>query len=254
MAKSYYEASGYLMHHTDELKKSTFNIKNEKSRDIFIDWIKERASLLEQETIMKNALEVPSHERDSNAITFLKPYEVPYSAGDVILVELGYNIGHEYGGKHFCIVMKDNHKLDKNVIVLPLTSQSPKNTQDADRHHALGILPFLNTNPRKVDKSSFAKLNCLIQVSKLRLKNNLKVKGTIDQSEMKKLEEALTNYLLPGQYNEKLSLVAENQRKEAVIVNLQSSKRYLQTENRQLKEKIEALEKQIAQAKEGPIR
>lgn len=254
MANSYYEASGYLMHHTDELKKSIFNIKYEKSRDIFIDWIKERAWMLEQETIMKNALEVPSYERDAHAINFLKPYEVPYSAGDVILVELGYNIGHEYGGKHFCIVMKDNHRLDKNVIVLPLTSQAPKNPQDEDRHHALGILPFLNTDPRKVDKSSFAKLNCLIQVSKLRVKNNLKVKGRIGQSEMKKLEEAFTSYLAPGQYNEKMSLITENQRKEAVIVKLQSSKRYLQTENRQLKEKIEALEKEIAKTKEDPIR
>lgn len=46
-----------------------------------------------------------------------------YKYGDVIKVNLGYNIGDEEGGLHYCIVMdKKNNKASKVLTVIPLTS------------------------------------------------------------------------------------------------------------------------------------
>ncbi len=45
--------------------------------------------------------------------------------GDIILVELGFNIGMEFGGKHYCIVLRDSPAKNKRVLILPITSQEP---------------------------------------------------------------------------------------------------------------------------------
>ena len=46
-----------------------------------------------------------------------------YKYGDVIKVNLGYNIGDEEGGLHYCIVIdKKNNKSSRILTVIPLTS------------------------------------------------------------------------------------------------------------------------------------
>ena len=50
-----------------------------------------------------------------------------YSRGDVIKVNLGYNIGNEEGGLHYCIVLdKFNSKKSGIITVIPLTSDKGK--------------------------------------------------------------------------------------------------------------------------------
>lgn len=45
--------------------------------------------------------------------------------GNIVLVELGFNIGMEFGGRHYCIVLKNSLKNNKRVLVLPITTQKP---------------------------------------------------------------------------------------------------------------------------------
>lgn len=45
--------------------------------------------------------------------------------GNIILVELGFNIGMEFGGRHYCIVLKNSSLTNKRVLVLPITTQKP---------------------------------------------------------------------------------------------------------------------------------
>lgn len=45
--------------------------------------------------------------------------------GNIILVELGFNIGMEFGGRHYCIVLKNSSIKSKRVLVLPITTQKP---------------------------------------------------------------------------------------------------------------------------------
>lgn len=57
-----------------------------------------------------------------------KPYMLKtYKRGDVIKVNLGYNVGNEEGGLHYCIVVdKNNSKSSGIVTVIPLTSDKGK--------------------------------------------------------------------------------------------------------------------------------
>lgn len=45
--------------------------------------------------------------------------------GNIILAELGFNIGMEFGGRHYCIVLKNSSVHSKRVLILPITTQKP---------------------------------------------------------------------------------------------------------------------------------
>ena len=48
---------------------------------------------------------------------------IKYSRGDLLIVNFGYRIGRELGGRHFAIVLDmDNSKYSPNITVIPLTS------------------------------------------------------------------------------------------------------------------------------------
>lgn len=60
---------------------------------------------------------------DSFNPTFLKKYK----RGDIIKVNLGYNIGNEEGGLHYCVVVDKNNSQSSGIItVIPLTSYKGK--------------------------------------------------------------------------------------------------------------------------------
>lgn len=44
--------------------------------------------------------------------------------GNIILAELGFNIGMEFGGRHYCIVLKNSSVNNKRVLVLPVTTSN----------------------------------------------------------------------------------------------------------------------------------
>ncbi|WP_460374254.1 type II toxin-antitoxin system PemK/MazF family toxin, partial [Staphylococcus aureus] len=50
-----------------------------------------------------------------------------YKTGTIIYVKLGVNVGREFSGNHFCMVL-NNHDSNKNPIltVVPLTSSRSK--------------------------------------------------------------------------------------------------------------------------------
>ena len=57
-----------------------------------------------------------------------------YKRGEIIKVHLGYNIGSEEGGLHYCVVVEKNNSKNSPVItVVPLTSVKKKS--DVDHLH-----------------------------------------------------------------------------------------------------------------------
>ncbi|MBO5179314.1 MAG: type II toxin-antitoxin system PemK/MazF family toxin [Clostridia bacterium] len=61
------------------------------------------------------------HEDDFNC-SLLKEY----SRGDIIKANLGFNVGNEEGGLHYCVVLdKKNAKAHSTLTVVPLTSIKP---------------------------------------------------------------------------------------------------------------------------------
>ncbi len=66
-----------------------------------------------------NLFQNPKHFQD-------KRYPLPdLIRGNIILAELGFNIGMEFGGRHYCIVMKNSSINNQRVLILPITTQEP---------------------------------------------------------------------------------------------------------------------------------
>lgn len=89
----------------DELISSD-NSTESKKADLISYWLKDFQTYLSQETSFEPAR--------------LKSYK----RGDVVKVNLGFNVGSEQGGLRYAIVLdKDNKHNAKTITVIPLTSQ-----------------------------------------------------------------------------------------------------------------------------------
>lgn len=63
--------------------------------------------------------------------TFNSNFLKEYSRGDIIKVNLGFNVGNEEGGLHYCVVLdKKNAKSYSTLTVVPLSSQKPSKKQN----------------------------------------------------------------------------------------------------------------------------
>lgn len=63
--------------------------------------------------------------------TRFNPNRLPvYKYGSVIDVNLGFNVGDEFGGKHYCVVLnKHDNKKNQLLTVIPLSSMKPGMTK-----------------------------------------------------------------------------------------------------------------------------
>ncbi len=87
------------------MKKYINNITTIDKADKLAYWLEDYARFLNFE--------------DNFDPTYLKSYK----RGDIIKVNLGYNIGNEEGGLHYCVVVdKDNNRSSGIITVIPLTS------------------------------------------------------------------------------------------------------------------------------------
>ena len=73
-------------------------------------------------------------ENYTNYLKFEKrfnPNRLPvYKYGSVIDVNLGFNVGDEFGGKHYCVVLnKHDNKRNQLLTVIPLSSMKPGMTK-----------------------------------------------------------------------------------------------------------------------------
>ena len=87
-----------------------------------------------------------------------------YKRGEIIKAHLGYNIGSEEGGLHYCVVLDRNNSVNSPVVtVVPLTSVKP--TTDINRLHKtsvhLGNELFTNLNSKIVSYKKKAKEDSL---------------------------------------------------------------------------------------------
>lgn len=70
---------------------------------------------------IKNHIDYLEKEEDFDSSTLKQ-----YSRGDIIKAHLGFNVGNEEGGLHYCIVLdKKNAKSHSTLTIIPLTSQKP---------------------------------------------------------------------------------------------------------------------------------
>lgn len=95
-----------------------------------------------------------------------------YKAGDIVYAEFGYNVGSEYGGRHFAVVIENSPLSANMIMVVPLSSLEPTKTEeDVHPNDAyLGELPQLNEISRKAEGTkSFAVINQTRAIAKQRI-------------------------------------------------------------------------------------
>ena len=109
-----------------------------------------------------------------------------YKRGQIIKANLGFNVGSEFGGLHYCVVVESNNALSNPVItVIPL--KSLKKTEDLERLHTgdlyLGneLYGLLNA---KI-KSSSSELRTQIRLVKDDLRT---VEASLDESKLELVE------------------------------------------------------------------
>lgn len=90
---------------------------------------------LEEESTLKNAKNRLDWMIKYIGITkdkyYLQEDKLPkLERGNIILAELGFNLGKEFGGKHYCIVLRDSSVNNQRVLVLPITTQKPSDYEE----------------------------------------------------------------------------------------------------------------------------
>lgn len=90
-----------------------------------------------------------------------------YIPGEVIDIDFGFNVAHEFGGRHFGVVIESNSRRNPNIMVVPLSSYD--SASEVRRNEVdLGVIEALNES-RNADKGTKAIINQLRVVSKLRI-------------------------------------------------------------------------------------
>ncbi len=106
---------------------------------------------------LKDYIKYIKDEKNFNPIN-LKTYE----RGDIIKVNLGFNVGSELGGLHYCVVIdKKNNRNSPVVTVIPLSSQK------TDKINKNSIILGNDIYNKLVEKS-----NKLLEDNKIEIKEN----------------------------------------------------------------------------------
>lgn len=132
-----------------QLKKLEHVIENmdEKRGGIFLEWLHNQNKYL-------------VWEENFNPLKLKK-----YKRGEVVLAHFGFNVGSEYGGMHYAVVVKKDKKSNPILNVVPLSSLKEGQTS-TDLHSDevyLGSIDGLN------EKEAIAILNQMRPVSKIRV-------------------------------------------------------------------------------------
>ena len=114
-----------------------------------------------------------------------------YSRGDVIKVNLGFNIGNELGGLHYCVVLnKYDNTRNGTLNVIPLTSRKEDKKYDLSTVN-LGK-ELYNIFKAKIEKEKQKLQQILIELEKIK-DVSINIKNTIEKEQkyIKKMEEEI---------------------------------------------------------------
>ena len=150
------------------------------------------------------------------------PRSLPlFKRGSVIVVDLGFNVGSEYGGIHYAIVL---------------------NKRDSRRNHLLHILPLTSIKEKTdLEKLKYYQLSLSDEIHRLLIQKAIKGLQIIDEKRNSCISEI---HLLNNKLSEIESLANEQQKDPDTNPKLES---YLKTEISNVKSKLEELEKIVNQ-------
>lgn len=143
-----------------------------------------------------------------------------YNRGDIIKVNLGFNIGNEEGGLHYCVVL--------DII-------------NAKKHSTLTVIPLTSQKENKVVPKSAVLLGTEIY-DKLSIKNN-----ALKENANKKIKKYINELKI-------ISMLPENNEDEKIIKRVKSNNinKEIELLNNDI-ELINKIEQEISQMKNGSI-
>lgn len=120
---------------------------DEKRGGIFIDWLDTQSKYLQWEE------------------TFNPSYLRAYRRSEIVLVHFGFNVGSEYGGMHYAVVVRNSSKSNPNVNVVPLSSLEEGETEETIHKDRVfvGVISGLN------NKNAVAIPDQMRPISKIRV-------------------------------------------------------------------------------------
>lgn len=148
---------------------------------------------------------------------------IRYERGSIVKVHLGFKIGHEEGGLHYCIVLDKNNALNSDVLtVIPLTSKKKTNNEihpnDIDLEN--DIYQMLNLKLKTIAqennaslvemKSQIENLKNMLELCKRKFQNVSGNDNSDEEDEFKQMIENFDNLI--SKYDKKVE-VYKNKRK-----------------------------------------
>ena len=101
-----------------------------------------------------------------------------FSRGDIIKVNLGFNIGNELGGLHYCVVLsKYDNTRNGTLVVVPLTSKKENKKYDSSNVNIGNELYEVLNNRLIKEKTKLQEMNKQLNnmnLSTLEIKNKIK--------------------------------------------------------------------------------
>ncbi len=154
--------------------KNTILSKPVKKQQILVQWIKKWCSFL---------------RREGNFDPKLMPY---YKRGDIVYADFGFNVGAEFGGIHYAVVIENNNnKANGNIVVVPLTSLDPdKSIDDIPKNDVYigdNVIGWTNS-------ATIAKPNQIRAISKMRINKQTTSRdrrATLTRAQMQLIENKL---------------------------------------------------------------
>lgn len=120
---------------------------DEKRGKIYLDWLKTQNKYLVWE--------------EGFDPTYLRKYK----RSEIVLANFGFNVGAEYGGMHYAVVVRDSSKTNPNINVVPLSSLEDE--EDPNEIHkdrvSLGVIEDIN------QKNAVAIPDQMRSISKIRI-------------------------------------------------------------------------------------
>lgn len=160
--------------------------KPEKKQGILVKWLNKWSELLQKEDKFK-------------------PDRLPYyKRGDVLYVDFGFNIGAEFGGVHYAVVVENNNnKRNGNIVVVPLTSLDKGKSKDDIPQNEIyigdNVLEWTNA-------ATVAKPNQIRAISKMRIirpvKADEKRKATLNGEQLQLIDDRLKKIIYGADSNE----------------------------------------------------
>lgn len=175
---------GFLKRKLNELERIILGL-NPKPKGIFIDWLPLHNKFL----------------RDEHSYDYSK--HIVYKRKMVIPVQFGFGVGAEYGGFHWAVVIQNDNKSARTVVVVPLSSlKEGQKTHFKDAY--LGKIAELNDNEVE------ALVGQVTTISKMRIEIGKDI-HSLTNEQMDIIDQKIVQRYISPVLREKLTVVPEKQ-------------------------------------------